>query len=145
MEVGGQRHAPAVLPPGKTRYPLYRRVSGLQGRSERVRKNLAPPTGIRPPDRPALSESLCRLSYRGPPQINAEFYLNLSVLSLRHCGSKSFRPDQLFKVTNKTTLFFFNIYIYICYFSIYINLLFFNIYINLPFFNIYICYFSIYI
>ena len=110
MKVGGQRHAPAVLPPAKTRYPLYRRVSGLQGRSERVRKNLAPPTGIRPPDRPARSESLCRLSYRGPPQINAEFYLNLSVLSLRHCGSKSFRPDQLFKVTNKTTLFFFNIY-----------------------------------
>jgi hypothetical protein len=23
MEVGGQRHAPAALPPGKTRYPLY--------------------------------------------------------------------------------------------------------------------------
>ena len=22
--VGGQRHAPAALPPGKTRYPLYR-------------------------------------------------------------------------------------------------------------------------
>jgi len=23
MGVGGQRHAPAALPPGKTRYPLY--------------------------------------------------------------------------------------------------------------------------
>jgi len=23
MVVGGQRHAPAVLPPGKTCYPLY--------------------------------------------------------------------------------------------------------------------------
>jgi len=25
---GGQRHAPAALLPGKTRYPLYRRLSG---------------------------------------------------------------------------------------------------------------------
>jgi len=29
--VGGQRHAPAALPPGKTRYPLYRRLSEPQG------------------------------------------------------------------------------------------------------------------
>jgi hypothetical protein len=28
MRVGGQRHAPAALPPGKTRYPLYRRLGG---------------------------------------------------------------------------------------------------------------------
>jgi hypothetical protein len=36
--VGGQRHALAALPPGKTRYPLYRRLGGTQGRSERVWK-----------------------------------------------------------------------------------------------------------
>jgi len=36
--VGGQRHAPAALPPGKTRYPLCRRLGGPQGRSGRVRK-----------------------------------------------------------------------------------------------------------
>jgi hypothetical protein len=36
--VGGQRHAPASLPPGKARYPLYRRLGGTQGRSGRVRK-----------------------------------------------------------------------------------------------------------
>jgi hypothetical protein len=35
--VGGQRHAPAALPPGKTRYPLYRRVGGPQGQSGGVR------------------------------------------------------------------------------------------------------------
>jgi hypothetical protein len=35
---GGQRHAPAALPPGKTRYPLYRRLGGSQGRSGQVRK-----------------------------------------------------------------------------------------------------------
>ena len=31
--VSGQRHAPAALSPGKTRYPLYRRLGGPQGRS----------------------------------------------------------------------------------------------------------------
>jgi len=29
--VGGQCHAPVALPPGKTQYPLYRRLSGPQG------------------------------------------------------------------------------------------------------------------
>jgi hypothetical protein len=38
MGVGSQRHAPAALFPGKTRYPLYRRLGRLQGRSGRVRK-----------------------------------------------------------------------------------------------------------
>jgi hypothetical protein len=33
------------LPPGKTRYPLYRRLGGPQGRSGQVRK-ISPPTGI---------------------------------------------------------------------------------------------------
>ena len=42
-EVGGQRHAPAALPPGKTRYPMYRRLGGTQGRSGRVRKISPPP------------------------------------------------------------------------------------------------------
>ena len=33
MELGGLRHAPTTLPLGIVRYPLYRRMSGLQGRS----------------------------------------------------------------------------------------------------------------
>jgi hypothetical protein len=41
--MGGQHHAPAALPPGKTRYPLYRRLGGPQGRSGRVRKISRPP------------------------------------------------------------------------------------------------------
>jgi len=36
--VGGRRHAPAALPPGKTRYTMYRGLGGSQGRSGRVRK-----------------------------------------------------------------------------------------------------------
>ena len=42
--VGGQRHAPAALPLRKTRYPLYRRLGGPQGRSGRVRKFSPLPT-----------------------------------------------------------------------------------------------------
>ena len=36
--VGDQRHAPAALPPGKTRYPMTRRLGGPQSRSGRVWK-----------------------------------------------------------------------------------------------------------
>jgi len=42
MGLGGQRHDPAALHPGKTRYPLYRRLGGPQGRSGHVRKMFAP-------------------------------------------------------------------------------------------------------
>ena len=45
MGVGGQPHAPAASTPGKTQYPLYRRLGGPQGRSGRA-ENLVP-TGIR--------------------------------------------------------------------------------------------------
>jgi hypothetical protein len=41
--VGGQRHAPVALPPGMTRYPLYRRLGRPQGRSGRVLKISPPP------------------------------------------------------------------------------------------------------
>jgi hypothetical protein len=41
------RYAPAALPPGKTRYPLYKRLGGIQGRSRRVR-NISPPPGFDP-------------------------------------------------------------------------------------------------
>jgi hypothetical protein len=64
-EMSGQRHASAVLPPGKTRHPFDRRMGRPQGRSGRVRK-ISPPTGIRSPDRPARSESLYRPRYPGP-------------------------------------------------------------------------------
>jgi hypothetical protein len=42
----------------------------LQGRCGQVRK-ISPPTGIRSPDRPASSESIFRLSYRG-----AQLFIN---------------------------------------------------------------------
>ena len=45
--MGGQRHTLAALPPGKTQYPLYRRLGGRQSRSGRVRK-ISPSPGFDP-------------------------------------------------------------------------------------------------
>jgi hypothetical protein len=47
--VGAQRHVPAALPPGNTRYPLHRRLDGSQGRSGWARK-ISPPPGFDPPN-----------------------------------------------------------------------------------------------
>jgi hypothetical protein len=45
--VGGQCHALAVLHPGKTQSPLYRRMGGSQGRYGWV-QNISPPPGFDP-------------------------------------------------------------------------------------------------
>jgi hypothetical protein len=63
--VGGQLHAPADLPPGKTWCLLYRRLGGPQGWSGQKRK-IMPLTKIRSTDRPASNKSLYRLRCPGP-------------------------------------------------------------------------------
>jgi hypothetical protein len=64
--VGGQRHAPATLPPPPRGRPGINFIegwvdprAGLEGAENHA------PTGIRSPDRQARSESLYRLSYPG--------------------------------------------------------------------------------
>jgi hypothetical protein len=47
MGMGGQRHAPAALPPEKTRYTLYGRLGGPQRWYGQVRK-ISPPPGFDP-------------------------------------------------------------------------------------------------
>src|SRR5215472_14194103 len=89
--MGGQRHAVAALPPGKTRYPLCRRLGGPQGRSGRVRKNLAP-TGIRSPDRPAHSQSLYRLSYRSP--VFGAVWITTVLLQQLYCNNNNNNNDN---------------------------------------------------
>ena len=69
MGMGGQRHAPAALPPGKNPVPIVEEAGWVPGPVWTSEENLAP-TGIRSPDRPAHSESLYRLSYPGPPFFN---------------------------------------------------------------------------
>jgi hypothetical protein len=81
MGMGGQRHALATLPLGKTQYPLYRRLVGPQGQSGQVAENLTP-TGIRSLDRPARSESLYRLSCRGQPY--KKMLINLDQINVMH-------------------------------------------------------------
>jgi len=48
MGVGGQRHASAALPPGKIRYPLYRRLGGPRAGLDRCGKSRPPPPGFDP-------------------------------------------------------------------------------------------------
>jgi hypothetical protein len=51
MEVSGQLHAPAALPPGnEPPVPIYRKLSGPQSRSGRggEEKNSQSPPGIEP-------------------------------------------------------------------------------------------------
>ena len=72
--MGYQRHAPASLPPVMTRYPLYRRLCGLQGRPGRM-WNISPSTGILSLDLPTRSESLYRLSYPGPYAMDNKYNL----------------------------------------------------------------------
>ena len=38
MGLSGQRHAPAALPTGNTRYPSHKKLGGVQGRSGRALK-----------------------------------------------------------------------------------------------------------
>jgi hypothetical protein len=60
MGVGGQRQAPAALPPGNDPVPIVQEAGWAPGPAWKGAENLAP-TGIRSPDRPARSESLYRL------------------------------------------------------------------------------------
>ena len=66
------------LPPGKTRYPLYRRLGGPQGQSGRA-ENLVP-TGIRSRTVQPVAQSLYRLSYPAH-----EFLLLLILFSKLEC------------------------------------------------------------
>jgi hypothetical protein len=52
-----------TLPPGKSRYPLYRRLGGPQGWSGQVQK-ISPPPGFDARTVQPVAQSLYRLSYR---------------------------------------------------------------------------------
>jgi len=65
MGMGGQRHAPAALPPGER--PSTHCIGGWVDPRAGLDEcgKYRPRTGIRSPDRPSRSEWLYRLSYRG--------------------------------------------------------------------------------
>ena len=95
MGVGAQRHASGALPQGKTRYPFYRRLSGPQGRSERVRRILTPHRDSVPgpssPLRVAIPIDLSRLLYSCTIRPKIEYGFRTSVMSLciRRVASKN--------------------------------------------------------
>jgi len=66
MGVGGQRHDPAALPQGKTRYPLCRRLGESQGRSGWARKVSSPPgSDLRSVQPVAGRYTACAIRVRG--------------------------------------------------------------------------------
>ena len=90
--MGGQRQAPITLPPGKIRYPLYRRLGGPQRRCGRVRK-ISPLQGFDPPAMQPLAsrytscailEQLKYVKY----EINLHFMWSLSSYLPQNCVLK---------------------------------------------------------
>jgi hypothetical protein len=75
MGVGGERQAPAALPPGKDPVPILQESGWVPGSVWMGAENLAP-TGIRSPDRPARSKSLYQLSYPVPYFPNIVILIN---------------------------------------------------------------------
>jgi hypothetical protein len=91
--VGGQTHAPATLPPGMTRYPLYTKLGGPQGRSGRVRK-IRPPLEFDPLTvQPVASHYT---EYAIPAQICVCARVRERVLKMIH---NTFGPSFKIKVT----------------------------------------------
>ena len=81
MGVGYQRHAPAALPPGNIRYPLYKRMGVQVGK-------ISPTTRIRSPDRPVCSESQYWLRQQVGKTVTKKsliFLLNMSLLLGVNC------------------------------------------------------------
>ena len=77
MAVGGQRHTPAALPPGK-RLGTHCIVGCVaQGPVWTGAENLIP-NGFRSPDRPARSESLYRLRHTGSRNNEIEYIFLIS-------------------------------------------------------------------
>jgi len=100
---GGERLTPhpGRFTPGKeTRYPLYRRLGGPQGRSGRVGNS--PITGIRSPDRPASCESLYRLSHRGSLS-----YVNLYAPCIQYIGQTTPQIMLFIYLVNKYIIYYY--------------------------------------
>ena len=65
MGGGWSAPRPGRFTPGKDPVPVVQEAGWAPGPVLTGAENLVP-TGIRSPDRPARSESICRLNYRGP-------------------------------------------------------------------------------
>jgi hypothetical protein len=82
-EVGSQRHAPTALPPGKTWYPLCRRLGGPHGQSGRMRK-ISPPPGFDPR---TVQPVVIRYIYCVIPAHSWHIITPISILEKIYCKS----------------------------------------------------------
>ena len=89
-----------TLPPGKTRYPFYRRLGEPQGRSGRA-ENLIP-TGIRSRTVQARSQSLYRLSYPAQQYANRKNIKTLLLLKMNTAQLQSLQQPDLLTMGEKT-------------------------------------------
>ena len=88
---GGERSASRPgrsLPPGKTRYPLYRRLGGPQGRSEQVRKISPPP----------------RIDPRTVQSVASRYTVYATQLQLRGATKKIIEKPTLWLIPDSTAL-----------------------------------------
>jgi hypothetical protein len=77
MGVGGERHAPADLLPGMTRYLLYRSLGRPQWRSGRVQK-ISPPPGFDPRTVQLLASRYTDYAIPAHRHINSSTIKNIS-------------------------------------------------------------------
>ena len=98
MGADGQRHAPAVLHPGKTRHPLYRRLGAPQGRTGRVLK-ISPPPGFDPRIVQLVS------SHYTDWVIPAHLWLLVPILKLTSCAHNGGHCSLTFSFWNSLSFF----------------------------------------
>ena len=67
---------PGRFTPGKDPVPIVQEAGWAPGPAWQGAENLAP-TGVQSPDRPARSESLYRLSYRGPQSQTVQQFIEV--------------------------------------------------------------------
>ena len=102
MGMGSQHHASAALPPGKTWYPLYRRLGGPQGRSEWVRK-ISPPPGFDPRTVQPVASRYTDWAIPAPIILYYIYSLYIPLgLLLIHCDS-FYHSFQLYKKSHTIT------------------------------------------
>jgi len=90
----------STLPPGKTRYPLYRRLGGPQGRSRRA-ENLVP-IGIRSRTVQPVAQSLYRLSYPAHKAVSSTAKYIVTYQSVCCCPVCSLSKVLLILITSST-------------------------------------------
>ena len=84
--MGSQRQAPAALPPEKTRYPLYRRLGGLQGQSGQMQK-ISPQLGFDPRTVQPIASHYTDWATPAPSLIHIQLWITILLLSQQVAGA----------------------------------------------------------